>query len=215
MTFVDDVDVIDTPAAARDVLDPMRARVLAELTDPGSATTVAKSIGVSRQKVNYHVRALEDHGLVRLVEERPRRGLTERVLEATARQYVVSPAVLGDRAADPSRTDRLSAHYLLAVASRLVHEVGDLRRKASAARKSVATLTIDTEIHFASPAARAAFTAELASTIASLSARYHAESAPSGRWHRLVVAAHPIPKPPAGRETAVFDKPPIEPRTEN
>ena len=30
-----------------------------------------------------------------LVEERPRRGLTERVLVASARSYVVSPEVLG------------------------------------------------------------------------------------------------------------------------
>lgn len=183
--------MIDSADVARDVLDPMRARILAALHEPASASTVAESLGESRQKVNYHVRALEAHGLIRLIEERPRRGLMERVMIANARSYVLSPAVLGDSAADPSSTDRLSAQYLVAVAARLVREVGDLTRRSAAARKSLATLTIDTEIRFASASDRAAFTNELSSTIRSLTARYHDESATRGRWHRLVVAAHP------------------------
>ncbi|MGB5755904.1 MAG: hypothetical protein WBM50_03240, partial [Acidimicrobiales bacterium] len=50
-----------------------------------------------------------------------------------------------------------------------------------------------TEIRFASAAERAAFTEELAEHITTLAAGYHDESAPRGRWHRLVVAAHPRP----------------------
>ena len=34
-----------------------------------------------------------------------------------------------------------------------------------------------------------------------LVARYHDESAPRGRWHRLVIAAHPSPAVPSGRST--------------
>ena len=59
----------------------------------------------------------------------------------------------------------------------------------------LATLTIDTEIRFASASARAAFTSELTAAIQDLAARYHEESAPGGRLHRLVVAAHPHPGP--------------------
>lgn len=190
-----DLDVIDEPASARVLLDPMRASVLGALAKPGSATTVAKVLGEPRQRVNYHLRALEDHGLVRLVEQRQRRGLTERVMIASARSYVLSPAVLGDRAADPARTDRLSARYLVAVAGRIVQEVADLIRGADKARKSLATLTIDTDIRFASAADRSAFTEELAAAVTSLAARYHRHESPNGRWHRLVVAAHPRPNP--------------------
>lgn len=188
-----DVEVIDDPAAAVAALDPVRAAVLAVLAEPGSATTVARRLGLPRQKVNYHLRTLEQHGLVELVEERPRRGLTERVVRATARGYVVSPGALGDSGADPARTDRLSTRYLIAVAARLVREVGLLARRADDAGRRLATLTLDTEIRFASAADRAAFTAELTRTITALAARYHDESAPAGRWHRLVVAAHPRP----------------------
>ena len=89
-----DVHVIDEPDIAAVILDPLRARLLAELTVPGSATTVAAALDLPRQKVNYHLRALENVGLVRQVTSRQRRGLTERLLESSARSYVVSPAVL-------------------------------------------------------------------------------------------------------------------------
>ncbi|MEP7088815.1 MAG: helix-turn-helix domain-containing protein [Nocardioidaceae bacterium] len=188
-----DVQVLEQPAAAVAALDPQRAEILAMLAEPGSATTVARALGIPRQKVNYHLRLLEHHGLVELVEERPRRGLTERVVRATARGYVVSPSALGPSGADPERTDRLSSRYLLAVAARLISEVGRLAARAETTGNKLATLTLDTEVRFASSAERAAFTAELGDAITTLVSRYHDESASGGRWHRLVVAAHPRP----------------------
>ena len=188
--------MIDDPAVAVAALGPVRADILATLVEPGSATTVAAALGLPRQQVNYHLRTLERHGLVRVVEERPKRGLTERVMRATARAYVVSPATLGESAADPARTDRLSTRYLIAVAARMVREVADLARRADDAGKPLATLAIDAEIRFASAAERAAFTSELAAAVTTLSAKYHDEHAPRGRRHRLVVAAHPVPPTP-------------------
>jgi DNA-binding transcriptional ArsR family regulator len=193
-----DVGVIDHPDAARAALDPTRSRILSMLAEPGSATSLAAALGMPRQQVNYHLRVLEEHGLVRLVEERPRRGLRERVMIASARTYTLSPEAFGECAADPARTDRLSTRYLVAVAARMVREVADLARRADAAALPLATLTIDTELRFASAADRAAFTTELADAVQRLAARYHDEHAPRGRWHRLVVAAHPSPPTPAG-----------------
>jgi len=197
-----DVDVIDDPAAAVVALDPVRARLLAELGEPGSASTLARKVGLARQKVNYHLRALEAHGLVELVEERPRRGLTERVLVATAASYVVSPAAMGEASTDPERaSDRVSARYLIALAARIVREVGDLVHRADRADKRLATLSLDTEIRFRSAAERAAFTDELTATVMRLVAHYHDESAPRGRWHRLLVAAHPRPHIPTKEDS--------------
>jgi DNA-binding transcriptional ArsR family regulator len=189
-----DVDVIDDPASATAALDPMRAKILAILAEPGSSTTVAAALGLSRQQVNYHLRILERHNLLRLVEERPKRGLTERVMLATARAYVLSPSTLGENAADPAGTDRLSTRYLIAVAARMVREVAGLARLADGARKPLATLAIDSEVRFASATDRAAFTAELTAAVTALAAKYHDEQANRGRWHRVVVAAHPIPR---------------------
>ncbi len=190
---IPDLDVIDEPDVASAALDPIRARVLACLREPGSATTVAAVLGETRQKVNYHLRALERLGLVRLVEDRPRRGLTERVMVASARSYVLSPNVLGDSASDPSAVDRLSTDYVLALAARVVREVGELARRAGAVNKPLATLAIDTDIRFASTSDRAEFTRDLTAAVADLAARYHDEAAPDGRWHRVVTLAHQQP----------------------
>jgi DNA-binding transcriptional ArsR family regulator len=191
---VQDLDVIDEPATAIVALDATRGRILAALAEPGSATSVAAALRLPRQQVNYHLRTLEQHGLVELVEERPRRGLTERILRATARGYVVAPPSLGRDAARPEGVDRLSSRYLIALAARLVREVATLTRRADAAGKSLPTLALDTDLRFASAADRAAFTHELTEAVAALAARYHDESTPGGRWHRLVVAAHPRPR---------------------
>lgn len=188
-----DVMVIEDPAIASSVLDPVRGQILHALGEPGSATTVAAAIGLPRQKVNYHLRSLEANGLVHFVEERQRRGLKERVMVAAAQSYLLSPAVLGQNAVDPERTDHLSTRYLVAIAARMVREVADLARRADRQNKPLATLSIDTEIKFGSAQDRAAFTNELAAAVRSIAGRYHDEQAPDGRWHRLIVAAHPRP----------------------
>ena len=184
--------VIDDPAAAGVSLDPVRARLLAELAEPGSASSLAAKVGLPRQKINYHLRTLEHHGLVELVEERRKGNMTERILQATASSYVISPAALGAVAPDPERApDRLSARWLIAVAARTVREVGDLVRGATTAGKRLATFTIDGEVRFASASDRAAFAEELANAVAALVSKYHDETAPGGRPHRVVVAVHP------------------------
>ena len=195
MEPLSDLEVIDDPAAAVVALDPIRARLLAELAEPASAASLAYRVGLARQKVNYHLRALEAHGLVRPVDERRWGGLVERRVVATAASYVVSPAALGDAASDPSRaTDRLSARYLIALAARVVREVADLLRGAKEQGKHLATLSIDTQVRFRSPTERAAFTADVTEAIAALVARYHDEAAPGGRAHRVILVAHPLPR---------------------
>ncbi|MET8150219.1 winged helix-turn-helix domain-containing protein [Actinoplanes sp. NPDC049668] len=186
------IAVIEDPAAAAISLDPIRSRLLAELAVPGSATMLAAKVGLPRQKVNYHLRTLEQHGMIELVEERRKGNVTERMLRATAASYVISPATMSALAPDPSREpDRLSARWLLAVAARLVRDVGELLTGAGRARQRVATFAIDGEVRFASAADRAAFAEELTVAVTRLVSRYHDEDAPGGRSHRLVVAVHP------------------------
>ena len=194
MGCVLDVEVISDPAAAASALDPIRSRLLAELVEPASAATLATRVGIPRQKVNYHLRALEAHDLVSVAEERRWGGLTERLLVANAATYVVSPSALGPVSADPSRAgDRLSASYLIAVAARAVREVGELWRTARAKNKRLATLSIDTAVRFRSPSERADFTRELSDAVTSLVARYHDETSGHGRPYRVVLAAYPMP----------------------
>ena len=191
-----DVHVIDDPTAAAVAMEPTRNRLLAELATPASAATLASRVGLTRQKVNYHLNALEEHGLVELAGERKWGGLTERLLVASATSYVVSPSALGPVAVNPQReVDRLSASYLIALGARVVREVGDLVRRAAQAGKRLATHSVDTQVRFRSAADRAPISAELAAAVAQLVTKYHDEHAPGGRAHRLVVMAHPLPLP--------------------
>ena len=188
------VEVIDDPAAAMIALEPVRSRLLSELAEPASAATLASRLGIPRQKINYHLRALEDHQLVHVAETRQWGGLTERLLVATAASYIVSPVAMGPVAADPDRgADRLSASYLIALAARIVREVKALLGRSEELEKRLPTLSVDTVIRFRSAAERAAFSNDLTKAITALAARYHDASAPGGRAHRLVVVAHPLP----------------------
>jgi DNA-binding transcriptional ArsR family regulator len=193
-----EVAVIEDPAAAESSLDPVRARLLASLAEPGSASMVAARVGLPRQKVNYHLRTLEQHGLVELVEERRKGNMMERVLRATASSYVISPAALAAVQPDPDRSpDRLSAFWLLALAARLVRDVGQLLVGARKAGKRVATFAMDGEVRFATAGDRSAFAEELAESVAALVAKYHDASAAGGRDHRVIVAIHPSITAPA------------------
>jgi DNA-binding transcriptional ArsR family regulator len=196
-----DVDVIEDPAAAAVALDPIRARLLSELAAPASAAALAERVGLSRQKINYHLRTLEAHGLVRVAGERRWGGLTERLLVATAASYVVSPGALGEAATDPVRSqDRLSARFLIALAARIVREVAGQARQAEHTGKRLPVLALDAEIRFRSAAERAAFTDELTGAVTALVSRYHDAAAPGGRSHRLLVASHPLRQTPDSRQ---------------
>jgi DNA-binding transcriptional ArsR family regulator len=193
---MESVEVIADGATALAALDPIRARLLAELRVPAAASELAPRVGVSRQKVNYHLRTLEDQGLVATAETRQWGGLTERKVVASAAGYLVSPAALGAAAAVPvGGGDRLSSQYLIALAGRLIREVGGLvaRSHAAADQRQVQVLALDADVRFRSPADRAAFADELADAVVRLAGRYHDETSPQGRWHRVLVGVHPVP----------------------
>jgi DNA-binding transcriptional ArsR family regulator len=191
-----DVAVISDASAAEVTLDPIRARLLAELREPASAVGLAERLGLPRQKINYHLRLLEQHGLVELVEERRKGNCTERVVQAIGASYLISPAALDAIAPDPGRGgDRLSSQWLLALAGQLVRDIGQLLSGADRAGQRLATFALDGRIRFASAADRVAFVEELATAVADLVGRYHDENAPRGRDHRIVLALHPATKP--------------------
>jgi DNA-binding transcriptional ArsR family regulator len=203
-----DVAVIEEPAAAEASLDPIRSRILAALAEPGSAAMLAVRLGLPRQKANYHLKELERHGLVELVEERRKGNVNERIYAATAASYVISPSALAALSPDPTQSpDQLSARWLLALGSRLVQEVGALVTGAARARRRVATFAVDADVRFASAADRRAFADELTQAVTTLVGRYHDEHAPQGRSHRLIVGLHQVPAAPTASESPTEAQP--------
>ena len=191
-----DVEVIEAPGTAEVMFDPVRARLLAELAEPASATMLAARVGLPRQKVNYHLRVLEEHGLAELVEERKKGNVVERILRATASSYVISPSALAAVAPNPDNSpDKLSARWLLALAAQLVRDVASLIKGASKSGKPLATFAIEGNVRFASAADRAEFAEALTAAVSNLISRYHDEKTAGGRDHRVILAIHPaIPR---------------------
>jgi len=180
-------------------LSPMRRTLLERLRTPTSATQLAAELTLGRQRVNYHLRALEQAGLIELVENRQRRGCVERILVARARAFVVDPAVMAGPSpvATPSTKspdaaqDRFAAEHLIGTAAAIVRDVGRMQARADRQRTRLLTFTIDTEITFATPADLEYFASELAEFVARQAARLES---PNGRRYRVVVGGHPAPR---------------------
>jgi DNA-binding transcriptional ArsR family regulator len=187
------VDVISAPERVAAVLSPIRRQLLKSLTEPDSASGLARRLGLPRQKINYHLRELERAGFVELDEERQRRGCVERLVRVTARTYTISHDFLEELAVNPdSIRDRFSSAYLIAAAGRMVRDVALLRERAGSVDQRLATLAIETELSFASPGSFNAFAEELASLIARLALKYNQEHSRAGRKFRVVIGAHPV-----------------------
>jgi DNA-binding transcriptional ArsR family regulator len=196
------LNVVRTAEAAAVLLDPVRQQLLAHLAEPDSAAGLARRLRLPRQRINYHLRALEDAGLLELVEERRKGNCLERVVRATARAFVISPEALGPLGltADVA-ADRFSSAYLIAAAGRAIRDVAALDAGARAAGQRIATLTLEADVRFASAASRAAFAEELAEAVARIAAKYHDARTPGGRRFRLLAAVHPTPTTEPTHET--------------
>jgi DNA-binding transcriptional ArsR family regulator len=186
------VDMVAGASRAAALLKPMRLQILDALREPGSASTVARQLGIARQKITYHLRELEKAGFLEEVEERRNGNCIERIVRAKATHYLIDPEVLGSLAADPDAIqDHFSSTYLVALAAQAIRDLGALREKAATAKKRLATFSLQTDVRFASAAARQAFAEELANDVARLVAKYHDDEAEGGRNFRLFLGAYP------------------------
>ena len=186
---------------AQVLLHPERHRLLEALASgPDSASGLARRLGESRQRLNYHLRLLEEAGQVELAEERWKGSKPERVMRLAARQYVLDPAALGSIAADPDEVgDRFSATYLVALASRALRELAELLDRAKEKGARLATASVNTSVRVGSPAAFDKFQSDLARAVAHVVAKHHDERG-EGRWFRVIAGAYPGPRPPRGAE---------------
>src|SRR5258708_37566682 len=103
------IQVIQSGSTAATLFSPARRQILEHLAEADSAAGIARRLGLPRQQVGYHMRELEQAGLVELVEERRKGNCLERVVRAAARSYVISPEALGKLGTTPEeRSDRFS-----------------------------------------------------------------------------------------------------------
>jgi DNA-binding transcriptional ArsR family regulator len=186
---------VEEPEKLRVALSPIRRRLLELLREPSSATQLAAELELPRQRVNYHLRELEKAGLIELVEERQRRGFTERILRAKAATLVVDPAVMGH--AFTGIQDQYAAEHLVDVAAGTVRDVARMQSAADADGKRLLTFTLEAEVRFAEPADVHRFTDALTEAVRRTIEQFDTES---GRPYRLIAGGHPASRRTEGGE---------------
>jgi DNA-binding transcriptional ArsR family regulator len=182
------------------LLHPLRARLLSLARDPSSSTELARRLGLPRQRVNYHVRALEAAGFLRPAGRRRRRNLIEQRYVATARSYVLSPQILGPLTADwRAIEDTASADYMLALAEQVRSDVTRVSEQARQESKHLATVSVKAQFRFETPQQRAEFADAARQALVDVIARHSSphvleNGRPGrGRPYRLVLACYPVP----------------------
>lgn len=173
----DDVGALSTP---------FRRELLDALKDPDSAVSLARRFNMSRQRIGYHMRELERAGCIELTSERRQRGLTERL-------YRARPIAFVQGEAQPDRKlaarDRHSWSALVSGLAQALWELITLRRRADAAAKRLATLTLEAELRFSSPGQRKAFTEDLIAAVEGVLSKH---DHPDGeRRFRMILGAYP------------------------
>ena len=202
------LDIIDDPARARVALQPIRLRLLHLLEQPQSAPQLAKAMAMPRQRVLYHLRKLESQRLVEAREHGSVGRRIDRTYVRIATSYAIAPKTLGGVAVDlRTVADAFSSTYLSAVAGRALNDLAALGRAAAARGKRVPTLTLETDVRFATPGDQRRFADELTATLAALAAKYHHPDAPQGRTFRVFACGYPaVPSSSsesAGREATM------------
>ena len=186
------LDIIDDPERARTALQPIRRQLLQLLEQPRSAPQLAKATGLPRQKVLYHLRTLEAQALVESREHGSVGRRIDRTYVRTATSYAIAPKALGGVAVDPRTVaDSFSAAYLSAVAGRALNDLAALGRAAASRGKRLPTLTLETQVRFATPADQRRFADELATALTTLAAKYHRPETPQGRTFRVFACGYP------------------------
>ncbi|WP_018219286.1 ArsR/SmtB family transcription factor [Salinispora pacifica] len=177
-----DVLYLDEISQAEALLKPQRIDVLRLLGEPRSCTEVAASLGQTPQRVYYHVKRLQEAGLVSQVAERRVRGIIEGIYQATARSYWLSPRLVGRIGGSVGR-DELSLGYLLDLVEKVQADVAALRPATAEA----SSIGISGRIRVR-PDRRQEFLDDLTSTLQELFTRYGGSE---GEPFNLVVACYP------------------------
>ncbi|CAN7613119.1 helix-turn-helix domain-containing protein [Devosia sp. LjRoot16] len=183
--------LLEDAGKARQAMTPLRLKLLALLREPGSAATLAVALELPRQKVGYHLHALEKAGLVMPAGERQRRGFTERLFVARAGSFVVDPSIFGVPPA-VEKQDRFAAEHLVARSAETVREVTRMQAAAADEGTRLLTFTIEADIGFAAPQDIEAFAERLTAMVAGLAEEFAPKG--EGRRYRVLIGGHPAIK---------------------
>ncbi|HLN57403.1 MAG TPA: helix-turn-helix domain-containing protein [Thermoanaerobaculia bacterium] len=201
-----EIQCITERAHAAEVLQPLRLEILRLTRDPTSASEMSQKLGLSRQRVNYHVRVLARSGFLKRAGRRRRRNMVEQRYVASARAFLLSPELLGAVGADWRKVeDATSAGFLLALSCQMGSDLVRVWRESGTIGKQVSTLSLKSQFRFESPEQRERFTKALEEAVVRVvtdhtSPNLKPDGSPGpGSAYRLVLGCYPyLPRETAG-----------------
>lgn len=183
------VEIIDDPGQVAALAHPIRVAILDALRSANSASGVARAIGETRQKTNYHVRALEDAGLIRAAGERRVGNFVERLYQSVAGTFVVSSRLAwsDDRRIDALRS-QLPLEQLVEMGEGVQHDAIALLDRAAFDGDEIPCAAVDASVRLRDQDARAAFLEEYLAALKPLLKKYGARR---GEEFRVALAVYP------------------------
>jgi DNA-binding transcriptional ArsR family regulator len=186
--YIEDVD------QAMALLKPIRLEILRRLDEPRTCDELAEVFEDSAQKIYYHVKALQEAGLVEKVSEKRVRGTFEGYYQAKARSYWLSPTLVGKVGSPQQARDQASLRVLLQLAEDVIDDTARLG-SASETGQTVPSLSLSAQIHLADGNQRAQFLQELQTTFQGIALKYglaeDTEPASESANFRLVLMCYP------------------------
>ena len=82
---------IGDPETLKLIADPLRLEILSLLSEPKTAKDLATVLGVPTTRLYYHLRILEERGLIRVVSRRLVSGIEEKTYRSLGTNWVPSP----------------------------------------------------------------------------------------------------------------------------
>ncbi|MFC0212285.1 ArsR/SmtB family transcription factor [Paenibacillus chartarius] len=188
---------IEAPEQALAMLNPLRGEILSRLVEPASAAEVARMIGETPQRVNYHLKTLEKVGLVRRAGTRQVRNLVEVLYRAIAKTFVLSESLGMKPETARKLQDQGALAHLIQTADRVRQDALLLMERSDAAQP-VPSATLQLMVPLGDERERERFLAEYVAAVQALVQKY-TDSAAADRGeskvpYQMVVAVYPTPE---------------------
>jgi DNA-binding transcriptional ArsR family regulator len=190
-----DVLYIEAVEQAATLLHPLRMDLLQRMDEPRTCPELAEIFDTTPQKIYYHVKALQNAGLIEKVEERRVRGAVEGYYQAKARSYWLAPHLVGQIGGGRAAQDQTSLRFLLNLAEEVHDDIGRLGQKSEAG-SNVPSLGMSAHIYLPDGERRAEFLNDVQETFQALATKYgippdEMDADLIGRAFRLILACYP------------------------
>lgn len=181
--------LIELPEQASALINPLRAEILAQLKQPGSATEVAKKLKETPQRINYHLKTLQKVGLVTKVGTRQVRNLVEVLYQSIARTFFLAETLSISKETIQKIKDQGSLLHLIHTSERMRKDAL-LLMEQSDQNEVIPSASLQMQVNLTDESVREQFVEDYVALVKSLIKRYQQNN---GNQHayQVILSVYP------------------------